>query len=371
MRYLSSKKTVILLLVICLCLFSWWYLQDAAPIRETPVGRVHKFFYDEERTSWINQEKRPITTTIWYPAVKGAKEKAWNIAFFKAGWNARDAEISTKHGKYPLVVLSHGTGGSAMQLSWLAETLASNGYIVAAVNHHGNTAAEDKLVAQGFVLWWERARDISVLIDKLLIDQQFGQRIIPSEITMVGFSLGGYTAIALAGGITDREQWRVFCNNTPQAVICKAPPESDLLLEKFNQLVANNQQVKDSILRSKKSYKDARIKAVYVIAPVHAPAFTLSSLANIDIPVKINVGDNDKQASLEFNATTFAKYIPNAQLQVLKGVSHYTFLADCNLKGKWFVKELCSESTGINRKEIHRKIGQDSLMFFNHSNDDK
>jgi dienelactone hydrolase len=39
-------------------------------------------------------------------------------------------------GKRPLVVLSHGTGGGAAGMAWLAETLASNGYIVAAVNHH-------------------------------------------------------------------------------------------------------------------------------------------------------------------------------------------------------------------------------------------
>jgi hypothetical protein len=37
---------------------------------------------------------------------------------------------------FPLVMLSHGTGGGAATLAWLAETLASNGYIVVAVNHH-------------------------------------------------------------------------------------------------------------------------------------------------------------------------------------------------------------------------------------------
>ncbi|MCF6288511.1 MAG: alpha/beta hydrolase [Proteobacteria bacterium] len=339
-------------------------LLGQAPNRLTPVGRTHKLFFDEARKNWIKPEKRPLATTIWYPAVTTAKERAWNIAVFKAGWSAKDAAISTNQDKYPLVVLSHGTGGAAMQLSWLAETLASNGYIVAAVNHHGNTVVEDKLLAQGFVLWWERARDISVLIDKLLMDEQFGNRIVPSEITMAGFSLGGYTAIALAGGITDRDQWQIFCHNTPLATICQAPPESDLSIEKFKQLSAANPQIASSILRSKHSYKDARIKAVYVIAPVLAPAFTQTSLTNIQIPVKIIVGDKDQQATPKFNADFLAKFIPNAHLQILKDVSHYTFLANCTLQGKWFVKELCADIQGINRHEIHTTISQDALDFF-------
>lgn len=364
MRFLLNKK-IALLLFACVSLFAWWYFQDRAPNRKNPVGRIHKLFYDDERSSWVNQKKRPLATTVWYPAAATAKERPWNVAVFKAGWSAKDAAISSKQEKYPLVVLSHGTGGAAMQLSWLAETLASNGYIVAAVNHHGNTAAEDELLAQGFILWWERALDVSALIDKLLADQQFGKRINSTEITMAGFSLGGYTAIALAGGLTDREQWQIFCEDTPQAAICKMPPESDLSLKGFTQLIANNQQVKDSILISKNSYRDPRIKAIYVIAPVHGPAFIQSSLANINIPVKISVGDRDKQAEPQYNADILVKYIPNAQLQVLSGVSHYTFLADCTFKGKWFVKELCSDKKGINRQDIHRTVSLNVLEFFN------
>jgi predicted dienelactone hydrolase len=41
-------------------------------------------------------------------------------------------------------------------MMWLGYYLASRGYIVAAVNHHGNTAAEKERAAQGFLLYWER-----------------------------------------------------------------------------------------------------------------------------------------------------------------------------------------------------------------------
>jgi predicted dienelactone hydrolase len=48
---------------------------------------------------------------------------------------APGAEISRAPRNYPLVLLPHGTGGSAVHMMWLGYYLAARGYIVAAVNH--------------------------------------------------------------------------------------------------------------------------------------------------------------------------------------------------------------------------------------------
>ncbi|PYO09275.1 MAG: hypothetical protein DMD75_16240 [Candidatus Rokuibacteriota bacterium] len=123
----------------------------------------------------------------------------WCCRTVRFSWNAQKAPLSAAATKRPLIVLSHGTGGGAATMAWLAETLASNGYIVAAVNNHGNTAAEPSYQLHGFMLWWERARDISVLIDRLVADPQSGAHIDRSRIGVAGFSLGGYTALAMVG----------------------------------------------------------------------------------------------------------------------------------------------------------------------------
>jgi predicted dienelactone hydrolase len=91
-----------------------------------------------------------------------------------------------------LIVLSHGTGGSAQMMAWLGRALASRGYIAAAVNHPGNNALEE-YTAEGFLIWWERARDLTSVIDMLVGDSQFGRLIDRSRIGAAGFSLGGYT----------------------------------------------------------------------------------------------------------------------------------------------------------------------------------
>jgi predicted dienelactone hydrolase len=120
------------------------------------VGRATLFYEDAERTRWAGDGPRPLRTTVWYPAERPATETEWTVGVFRAGRTAVDAEIGGPMGPLPLVVLSHGTGGAAAQLSWLAEHLAAHGYLVAAVNHHGNTAAEAAYLSHGFALWWER-----------------------------------------------------------------------------------------------------------------------------------------------------------------------------------------------------------------------
>src|SRR5207302_7415398 len=166
------------------------------PKRVNPVGLSFAAYEDTTRRSWTGPQNRPLVTALWYPAALGSRDSEWRVGIFKAGWNAQKAPLSAAASKRPLIVLSHGTGGGAAAMAWLAETLASNGYIAAAVNHHGNTAAEPSYQLQGFMLWSARARDISVLIDKLLADPQFGAHIDPSRIGVAGFSLGGYTALA-------------------------------------------------------------------------------------------------------------------------------------------------------------------------------
>ncbi|MDP1013597.1 hypothetical protein Q6293_28055, partial [Klebsiella pneumoniae] len=76
---------------------------------------------------------------------------------------ADEAPIAPSHAQYPLLLLSHGTGGTASSLDWMAAALSANGYIVAGVNHPGNTALEP-LTREGFMLWWERATDVSEVL---------------------------------------------------------------------------------------------------------------------------------------------------------------------------------------------------------------
>jgi len=306
-----------------------------------------------------------MATAIWYPAPIGTQEAEWRVSIFKAGWSAQGAPLASSRWKFPLVVLSHGTGGGAATLAWLAETLASNGYVVAAVNHHGNTAAEPSYQVQGFILWWERARDISVLIDELLADPTFGAQIDPSRIGVAGFSLGGYTALAAVGARLAHGQWKSFCGSNPADPNCNLPPEASFSMADVQQLLEHDDRVKEAIGHSHESFRDSRIKAAFAIAPVLGPALTRDSLADIGTPVRIIVGSADDQAIPDVNARPIAAAIPMAELEVLPNVTHYSFLARCTFFGQIVARSLCSDPVAIDRDDVHARVSTDALEFFN------
>lgn len=168
------------------------------------VGVANRTFKVDKRYNWRGAKTHGLITTIWYPADRGAAEQPQSIGspgapLFLAGDAAPDAGLAASPSKFPLIVLSHGTGGSVLQMAWIGTALAAHGYIAAAVNHPGNNAY-DGYTAQGFSTWWERARDLSTVIDKMLADTVFGPRIDSRRIGATGFSLGGYTMIEIAGG---------------------------------------------------------------------------------------------------------------------------------------------------------------------------
>ena len=89
------------------------------------------------------------------------------------------------------------------------------------------------------------------------------------------------------------------------------------------------------------------------------------SLGAIAVPVQIVVGSDDDQAIPRFNAEPMAKVIPNARLDILPKVTHYSFLPACNDRGKNYVKELCTDPVGVDREVLHRKVSASAIKFFN------
>ncbi|MFT6992706.1 MAG: dienelactone hydrolase [Paraglaciecola sp.] len=138
------------------------------------VGSYDFVLVDESRVTMANGDapgisNRTFPTTIWYP------EKG--------------------EGDYPLVIHSHGFVSERTDLAYIAELLASHGYVVAAANYPltaGGTPGgpnADDLVNQ--------PTDVSFLIDSLLqlsgSDKPFAGELDPSRIALMGYSLGGMT----------------------------------------------------------------------------------------------------------------------------------------------------------------------------------
>jgi predicted dienelactone hydrolase len=365
------KNARLILFAIALSLHLFFLLPGQLRAASTPrfkVGVASRSFVPAGSYNWRGAKTHALITTIWYPAAADSVEKAQWIGspdspFAIAGHAALDASLSAKPAKFPLILLSHGTGASSLMMGWLGTALASRGYIAAAVNHPGNNSLEDYTV-QGFSFWWERATDISTLLDQLLADPLFGARIDSKRVGAAGFSLGGFTMFELAGGIGQLSSYQDFCKSPRADGMCVAPAEFPNLSEKVSDLAKTDPEFQASLRDAARSHADARIRAVFAFAPALGPAFAPASLERISVPVYIAAGEADTVVPVETSAKFFAAHIPGAKLTLFRGVGHYTFLATCAEFGRRARPDLCLDPAGILRDEIHTQAADLALQFF-------
>lgn len=261
------------------------------------------------------------------------------------------------------MLLSHGTGGSAVQMAWLGMELARHGYIAVAVNHPGNNATEP-YTAEGFALWWERATDLSEVLDGMLADATFGARIDARRVGAAGFSMGGYTVLELAGARTNQQAFLDACKAQPSQPTCHLPEMKDFG-DNDRMMTGVRASSAESLARSGASYCDPRIRAVFAISPAVGQAFPAGSFRGVKIPVGLVVGASDPIAPAPVNAAMEQREIPGTQLTILPGgVAHYTFLDTCTAAGKAAIPVYCADEPGVDRDTVHAQVVEMAERFF-------
>lgn len=346
-------------------------LFTAPSFAQTRAGLMTRVIHPAQPRNWRGAERKELHVTLWYPAAVEAHELPQTMGppdapLMVMGSAAPNAEFAPSLAKLPLVLLSHGTGGSAQQMAWMGTALARAGFIAAAVDHPGNNATEP-YTAEGFTLWWERATDLSNVLDGLLADPEFGPRIDPTRVGAAGFSIGGYTVMELAGAQTDLSVLYDDCRKHPDQVVCNVPEIRKL--GTWQQLLETTRKSSgESLARSADSFRDPRIKAVFAIAPAVSETQTSESLRAIRTPVEIVVGAADPIAPADRNADYLQANMRGARETVLPGnVSHYTFLSTCTAAGKAGVHPYCDDAPDVDRDKVHAQVAGMAITFFTRS----
>jgi predicted dienelactone hydrolase len=331
------------------------------------VGVTTRDFTPAEPYDWRDARTHALRVTIWYPATPDAQEQPqWVgppiVPFISAGSAARDAEPEAGP-RRPLILLSHGFGGTASDLAWLGTALAAHGFIGAAVNHPGNNGLEDYTPA-GYSLMWLRAIDLSAVIDALLADPTFGSRIDPARIGAAGHSFGGYTVIAIAGGLTDPTRLQAFCRSPRADALCAASPDVSELRRQSLQRLSSDPDFQQRYSKAGNAYGDERVRGVFAMAPGLVPVFTPESLGKISIPVAIVTGSADEIVPPASGAEALAKAIPHATLKLFPHAGHFVFLGTCTAAGRVVIRARCIDPDGTDRDAVHAETIRLALDFF-------
>jgi predicted dienelactone hydrolase len=262
----------------------------------------------------------------------------------------KDAPIAADARKHPLVVFSHGAGGNGSGYAWFGEYLASHGYIVAMVYHYrANTFDSSALYVRNRL--WQRPRDVSLDITHLLEDKAWGPHIDRNQIGIAGHSQGGFTALWIGGAKVNPDLFLAYQRGWKNNQVVPAYLREQMGLD-----------AKPAV-----DVRDDRVKAAFAMAPGDIKGFGMdeTGLRQTKIPVYIIVGAGDTATPPKENAEFAAKYIPHAQLDVLKGeVSHEIFGNECDQVGRDNYPDACIDAPGVDRARLHEYIGNAALKFF-------
>ena len=306
---------------------------SSAAAQDFVAGVAQRTFPEPSAAARRVDRRAELDATIWYPAIAGAHATEDVIGppgapYFDVGAMAQDAPPLPGH--HPVVLLSHGFGGSAEIMGWLGAALARHGYVVISVDHPGNSYGDMSVV--GAVAWWERPRDLISALGDFARDPRFGRVMDTAQVGAAGFSMGGTTALALGGAVVSPANYDTYCAGHAAAEVCQPPPEQASLPNvKIQQGIAMLGLTAEAA-HAGEGTALPDLRAVLAISP-NVQALDPTSLTRIHAPTVLVVGSADPVVPAADNAALAARAIPGAKLMLVPGAQHYTFLATCTPLG--------------------------------------
>jgi predicted dienelactone hydrolase len=283
-----------------------------------------------------------LAGAIWYPCAGKAEHITLGNLAVAADFDLMGVKDCPVTGaKLPLVIFSHGRGGWFGANHDTAEALADAGFIVAAINHPGDTYS-DSSGHDSLSILASRPMDMVRLLDFMLRDWKDKAVIDPARIGLFGFSNGGYTGLVLIGVTPDFRRIAELCQDKTGA--CE---------QLHNGEAAPNPP------------HDARIKAAVIVDPPSG-TFTRDNLAAIKIPLQFwrserggpGVGDGSGDARV-------ANSLPGKPDVHVVPAGHFTFLAPCSPQLAAAVPRICTDNPpGFDRTAFHRDFDASIVGFF-------
>lgn len=236
-----------------------------------------------------------------------------------------DIYLPTTTKSRPVIVISHGLGSDRTSFAYLAEYLASHGFVVAVPEHPGSNAQQLQALLGGVAdrvtdprEFVDRPLDVKYILDRLEFlsnsDAEYKGRFNMEQVGVIGQSFGGYTALGLAGAQINFPKLQKNC-----------PVDQDTLnVSLLLQCQALGLPAFDYKL------SDPRIKAAVAINPVDSSVYGQEGLSQINIPVMIVAGTADTVAPAYPEQIIPFTWLTNENkyLVLMNGGTHFSTIAE-------------------------------------------
>jgi predicted dienelactone hydrolase len=292
---------------------------------------------------WVtvpDPEDVPLQVAIWYPSDDQVADNLVGPFDMDVALNGKAS--GTHH---PLVVMSHGTGGMALNSYDTAIALADAGFVVAAVTHTGDNY-RDQSAFSTRRQFAGRVRHVSRVIDFMLGAWVGSGSIDPARIGLFGHSAGGTTALITAGGIADLSLVRAFCTTHEDDWGCRQARQRGFAGDAGAPV----------------SGRDSRIKAIVVAAPALAVAFQPAGLAAVHVPVQLWVSSKDEIVRDASLIRTLLSVPPDYHLVQSSG--HFAYLSPCCEILERAAPEICKDPDGFDRAAFLGEFHSSVIAFY-------
>ncbi|WP_456386801.1 alpha/beta hydrolase family protein [Profundibacter sp.] len=231
---------------------------------------------------WDHQANIGFPVFVMYPAADAYGAYELGPFTITAGLNA-----PVTAGQFPVVIISHGSGGNRLGYLTLAQALAEAGHVVLMPEHFGNNRDDNFLEGKTRNLEL-RPRHISLCIDDIACNEILAGAVQTDQVAVIGHSMGGYTALAVAGG----QVWNAAKRKVPVA-------------------------------------RDDRVKGLVLMAPATAWFTPDGSLGNVSVPILIYQAEHDPFTPPDHAARVLEQVPDRTQIthHLVENAGHFSFLS--------------------------------------------
>lgn len=299
-----------------------------------------------QQVTMVDPQGKPIVVGIWYPS--SGPVSLQSVGMYKQEVSVNGAIEGTD---LPLILISHGTGGSFASHYDTALALAQAGFVVAALTYTGDNYADQSYTGKNINLI-NRNRQTKFLTDYMLSIWPQHLHLDANRIGIFGFSLGGFTALVEVGGIPDLRQTALLCKTRPDA------PECAFVRQRHGDQLA-------PVAINPTWVHDSCVKAAVVAAPAVGFLFASRGLRNVTVAIQLWRAEKDTQAPDAWNSAVIRKGLPRPpETHVVRGADHYVFLAPCSLGLAEVAPQVCTDAPGFNRTSFHKTFNNAVVAFF-------